>query len=98
MNPPIAIGFEATDEVDTAYRWYENQRVGLGEEFLAILLGQLERIQENPEAWAVVYRNIRACPLRRFPYVVYFRIRSDQIEVVAVQHAHRNPRAWRRRA
>ncbi len=89
---------EAVDEVDAAYAWYEDQRAGLGEEFLAAFVEQLERIQDNPEAWAVLYRKVRACPLRRFPYILYFRILPDRINVIAVQHGHRNPRAWRRRA
>lgn len=98
MTLPIDFSPKAVGEVDGAYLWYENQRVGLGEEFLSALLSQLERIQENPDGWAVLYRKIRACPIRHFPYVVYYRTSSDRINIIAVQHGHRNPRAWRQRA
>lgn len=98
MTLPIDFRLEAVNEVDATYLWYDEQRAGLGEEFLAALLDQLEQIQANPEGWASVYRKVRACPTRRFPYVIYYRILSDRINVVAVQHGHRNPRSWRRRA
>jgi hypothetical protein len=36
--------------------------------------------------------------LNRFPYVVYYRIAGDVVEVIAVQHGSRSPRGWRSRA
>ena len=98
MTLPIDFRLEAVDEVDAAYQWYQEQRAGLGEEFLAAFLKQLERIQENPEGSAVLYRRVRARSMRRFPYVIYYRLLFDRINVIAVQHGHRNPRAWRHRA
>jgi plasmid stabilization system protein ParE len=98
MTLPIDFRLEAVDEVDAAYAWYEEQRAGLGEEFLAAFLAQLERIQENPAGWAIRNRKVRACPMRRFPYVLYYRMLPDRINVIAVQHGHRNPHSWRRRA
>jgi plasmid stabilization system protein ParE len=98
MNLPVDFRLEAVEEVDAAFTWYEEQRPGLGEEFFTAFLERLDRIQENPEGWAVLYRKIRACPMRRFPYVIYYRVLPDRISVIAVQHGHRHPRAWRRRA
>ncbi len=98
MSLPIDFHLEAVDEVDAAFAWYDDQRIGLGEEFLEALLGRLEQIQESPEAWAVLYRKIRACPMRRFPYIIYYRVLADRINIIAVQHGHRNPKEWRRRA
>jgi toxin ParE1/3/4 len=98
MTLPIDFRLEAVEEVDTTFQWYEDHRAGLGEEFFAALLEQLDRIQENPEGWAVSYRKIRPCPTKRFPYIIYYRVLADRINVVAIQHGHRNPRAWRRRA
>jgi plasmid stabilization system protein ParE len=98
MTLPIDFRLEAVDEVDAAYRWYDEQRAHLGEEFLEALLKQINDIQARPEGWAVLYRKIRACPMRRFPYIIYYRVLPERINVVAVQHGHRSPRAWRSRA
>jgi plasmid stabilization system protein ParE len=97
MTVPINFRLEAVEEIDVTFQWYEEQRGGLGEEFFSAFLSQLDRIRENPEGGAVLYRKIRACPMRRFPYVIYYRVLPDEINVIAVQHGHRNPRAWRRR-
>jgi len=97
MTLPLDFRPEAVEEIDATFQWYEEQRAGLGEEFFSAFLQQLNRIQENPEGWAVLYRKVRACPMRRFPYVIYYRLLSDRINIIAVQHGHRHPRAWRRR-
>ena len=98
MTVPINFRLEVLDEIDGAIRWYEKQRVGLGDEFFSALLNQFDLIRENPEGWAILYRKVRACPMRRFPYVIYYRVQPDGVIVIAVQHGHRHPHAWRRRA
>jgi plasmid stabilization system protein ParE len=98
MTLPIDFRLEVLDEVDAAYQWYEQQRAGLGEEFLTALVDQIGLIEENPELFGVLHRKIRACALKRFPYVIYYRLMPDRIDVIAVQHGHRKPSAWRRRA
>ena len=32
--------------------------------------------------------------MRRFPFVVLFEYRRDDVEIVAVYHCRRNPRGW----
>ena len=98
MSLPINFRPEAVEEIDATTQWYDERRLGLGDEFFSALLQQFERIRENPEGWAILYRKVRACPMRRFPYVIYYRMQPDCINVIAVQHGHRHPRAWRRRA
>jgi len=96
----LAIDFrhEAIGEIDAAYEWYSEQHVGLAEQFLDALLKQFSEIQSTPARWAKLYRQIRACPMRRFPFVIYYQLFFDQVTIIAVQHGHRSPRAWRSRA
>ncbi len=98
MSHPLIISDEAGEEIDEIYNHYEHRKIGLGEQFLTALERQLTRIKENPELYAVLYKRTRCGFLRRFPYVVYYRIDVDSIVVIAVQHGHQNPRDWRRRA
>ena len=56
MSLPIVFEREVEADVDEAYHWYERQRPGLGEGFLAAVRATLDRIQVNPESHAVVYR------------------------------------------
>lgn len=97
MSLPLAYHPAVRAEIDEAYGWYERQRPGLGEEFLVVLRDYLDRIRLNPEMYGLVYRDVRAVPLRRFPYIVYYRAMPDRVIVMAVQHGKRHPRRWRSR-
>lgn len=53
MKPPILRPAAAAD-VEGAYRWYEEQRAGLGGEFLVAVQAGLELIAAHPLAAPVV--------------------------------------------
>jgi toxin ParE1/3/4 len=97
VKPPIFRPAAAAD-VEDAYRWYEAQQTGLGEEFLAAVRVVIESMMANPELFPVVYRETRRALLRRFPYGIYYRIVEDQIVVVACMHGRRDPRRWQSRS
>lgn len=97
MTLPLDFLPPVKEEIDQAYAWYQRQRQGLGEDYLAEVRRTLDQIQRQPLAWAVLYRGVRAALVRRFPYVVYFRDEPDRIVVIAVQHGHRHSRRWRSR-
>ena len=85
MKPPIFRPAAAAD-VEDAYRWYEDQRAGLGDEFLAAVSTVIESLVTYPERFPVVYRQTRRVNLRRFPYSLFYRIIDDQVIVVACMH------------
>ncbi len=87
----------AAADVEDAFVWYEKQRVGLGEEFLAAVSTALERILANPEQYPVVHRATRRALLTRFPYGLYYRVIEGQVVVIACIHAKRDPRRWQSR-
>ena len=93
MKPPILRAAAAAD-VEEAYAWYEAQREGLGDEFLAAVQAALESILHHPEAAPIVHREIRRVLLRRFPYGIHYRLIDDEVVVVACFHAKRHPRLW----
>ncbi len=69
--------------------WYEEQRAGLGAEFLAELTRAMQDLETDPERHAVYYRGFRRLLTRRFPYKVFYRIDGDRVVVFRVLHAHR---------
>ena len=96
MKPPI-VRPAASADVEDAYRWYEAQQTGLGEEFLAAANTVMESVVANPLQFPVIHRQTHRALFRRFPYGLYYRIVDDQIVVVACMHARRNPRRWQSR-
>ena len=88
----------AAADIEDAYHWYELQRPGLGEEFLAALSLTRDRVLEQPEAFPILDRNTRRALIpRRFPYGLFYRVYGDTIVIVACMHAKRDPRRWQRR-
>jgi toxin ParE1/3/4 len=56
-----------------------------------------DQIRNQPELFAQTYKSVRRSKLRRFPYVVYYRILDDRTEILAVLHGSRDSRIWQRR-
>jgi toxin ParE1/3/4 len=89
-------------EAANAALWYEEQREGLGGEFLDELRHSLERIRTAPASFSPLEyysgpHETRRCLFRRFPYLVVFVCRPDQVLVVAVSHVRQRPLYWLQR-
>jgi hypothetical protein len=90
---------EAELELIEAVLWYDDQRLGLGDEFA----WEFERVRhlicDAPQHWARLGfydgpHDVRQCFMRRFPYGVVFATRSDEVIIVAVAHMRRLPLYW----
>lgn len=97
MNYVLVFRPEVRKELDEAYGWYESQELGLGDDFLEQVDEALDRICQMTESYPAVYRDVRRAAIRRFPYIIYYRIVSSRVIVTAVFHGHRNPKAWQTR-
>jgi toxin ParE1/3/4 len=95
----IRILEEAEEELTSAALWYEKERAGLGEELLAEADRALTAIFETPLAWQTApgSKGARRFVLKRFPFVVYYFLRSDDIWIIAFAHTSRQPGYWHHR-
>jgi toxin ParE1/3/4 len=84
----------ALREMGEAHDWYELRSPGLGDEFLVATELQLKRLEQAPLLYAEVITGVRRALLPRFPYGVFYAVRSDLVHVLAVIHNARNPRRW----
>lgn len=98
MNYRLEFRPEASADIAEAFSWYEAQRPGLGVQFVAELDRTLHLVLTMPGAGRVVYRTLRRALTRRFPFVIYYRLEGDLVEVRGVLHTRRRPGTWRRRA
>jgi toxin ParE1/3/4 len=98
VNRPIALRPEAEADIESAQEWYNEHLAGLGDNFVEQVSETLEIIASAPERFAILWKQVRGFPLRRFPYVVYYRAHADRVEVLAVLHGRRDTSAWRDRA
>jgi plasmid stabilization system protein ParE len=77
--------------------WYEDQRRGLGAEFLADIQASLERAAANPRQCRRLRRKpeVRRILAVRFPYRIFFVLRPDAVVVFRVLHGARHEREWK---
>jgi len=87
----------AEADLQEAYDWYEERERGLGAEFLRRVDSCIQLICRHPEMYPAVYMDARQGVIRRFPYAVLYFREADDIVVIAVFHAARDPKVWKRR-
>jgi len=84
----------ATEELDDAALYYDQEQPGLGDRFLAAVEHASIQVGRTPMLYPAGQRGIRRCLLRRFPYVLLYSVEADYIYVIVVAHQHRKPGYW----
>jgi toxin ParE1/3/4 len=98
MSFGVVLRRQAQAEFDSAIDWYEQQRSGLGAEFAEQVQDAFDRIASMPEVHPPVYRDVRKALVRRFPHVIFYRVKDDRVVVLAVVHSKRDPEVWKSRS
>ena len=94
MKFHIEILQTATDDLQDSYDWYEEQRAGLGEQFITEVDEYIKLISKNPYQFAVQFSGkYRFALLRRFPFRIVYDIEENEnlVNVTAVFHTSRDP-------
>jgi plasmid stabilization system protein ParE len=97
MAAELILAPETEQDLDDAYSWYEEQRVGLGEEVLSCIDACIEAIRRTPKMYAVIYETYRRGLVRRFPYAVFYEYAEDTVTVYCVFNTSRDPDKWMKR-
>ena len=84
----------AEGELNDAIQYYENERAGLGANFLAEIRRCTAAILEFPEASPIIRGIIRRRLCDRFPYALLYFQQADQIRILAVMNLKRRPNYW----
>lgn len=85
----------AEGELIDAVAYYEEQRLGLGLEYLEEVEHAVNFLTKYPEAGSKIRGSIRRIALPKFPYSLLYRVlKNDQIRVLAVAHHKRKPQYW----
>ncbi|MBI3493585.1 MAG: type II toxin-antitoxin system RelE/ParE family toxin [Acidobacteria bacterium] len=90
---------EASAELEHAALWYEEERPGLGADFLDAVDATLDRIAKWPDA-APRVRGLpadvpaRQAPVSGFPYHIAYLVMPNAIRILAFAHDNREPGYW----
>jgi hypothetical protein len=82
----------AREEFRLAREWYLQLKVkGLGNRFAKSIKDTVTRIQSNPHAFAVRYKNVRIAHTDIFPYALHFYLDNNTIVITSIIFQGRNP-------
>jgi plasmid stabilization system protein ParE len=87
----------ASEELEAASSFYESRRPGLGDELADEIEDACLLLSEYPAIGRDADGIHRSIPLRRFPFMLFYRIRGTVVQIVAVAHKRKRPGYWRRR-
>ena len=79
-------------KLEAAAQWYEEQQVGLGEDFIYEFETLLKYIDQIPFAFPRAFGKYRQVMLKRFPFIILYKIESKTIEISNLIHAKQHPR------
>jgi plasmid stabilization system protein ParE len=79
---------KAERDVEKIWTWYENQKIGLGDEFIDELDEHINKYLTTFPKFAIIYKNRRALNLNRFPHKVIFIINETKYEVIILRVIH----------
>jgi len=99
MNRRLIIRPEAESDIIDAAVWYESREAGLGFEVAAEIRAAIKRAVEYPMAHMLLRKHpeVHRVLAQRFPYRIFYIVRSDAIVIFAVLHAARHDRKWQQR-
>ena len=97
MSLPVVLRVEAQTDFDEAFDWYDVRRPGLAADFAEAVQQVFDRISANPLLHAEVFQNVRKAVVHHFPYSIFYQVEPNQVLVLAVFHAKRDPRVWQAR-
>lgn len=76
---------------------YNLQKEDLGERFVKEIDKTITRINKNPFQFPKEKKKIRKAVVSNFPFIIFFYVVDNTINVFAVFHSSRNPMIWKKR-
>lgn len=93
----IKLHSEARKEFFEAADYYEDQVVGLGDDFIDEVEKVLDVIEQQPMSGTKITNTERRFLVSRFPYGVIYSVEAGQIVIFAVMNLKRKPGYWKSR-
>lgn len=84
----------ASQEVKGAIAWYRERDEATARAFVLEIDIAAERIAASPTRWPLLVGDLHRYLLKRFPFSVIYRVRHDEVQIIAIAHSRRQPGYW----
>jgi plasmid stabilization system protein ParE len=89
MNQQIVVHPAAEEEIDEALAWYAERSQIAARAFIHELISRCALRLGRLRTWPVSVGQIRRIVFPRYPFDLVFRLKDENIEIVAVAHHRR---------
>ncbi len=93
----IELSDEAEVDFEKSYEFYYEDSPKVADTFFKRINLGFKSINQNPESFPIVHKDVRKYVVKKFPFVIYYRIVDAKIQVIAIFHTSRNPEIWNER-
>ncbi|OHD13661.1 MAG: hypothetical protein A2086_01075 [Spirochaetes bacterium GWD1_27_9] len=99
MKYEILLSDESEIDVIESYSYFCSIDVKLGEKFIFEIDKALDFISENHSIFSPIYQNIRRYLVKKFPFIIYYKVDYVclEVKIIGILHASRNPEKWKKR-
>jgi plasmid stabilization system protein ParE len=81
---------EAREDLAEAFIWYESQKEKLGDELVDNVYEKINFITKHPYIYSIYHDEYRKAPVKKFPYYIFYKIKSVIISIVGIWHTSRD--------
>ena len=91
MSLLLVIEDKAAAEIADANNWYAQKSSVAAINFEREIVETVDRLKTNTIEHHQVIPGVRVCPLKTFPYNIYYRVQKEEntIQLIAVLHSQR---------
>jgi len=93
----IELSDEAEVDFDKSYEFYYEESPKVADTFFKRISLGFENIKQSPNTFPIAHKDVRKYVVKKFPFVIYYRIIDTVIQVIAIFHTSRNPEIWNER-
>ena len=88
---------DAQEDLYGAMDWYNAERAGLGNAFVAAVERTARMVADAPLLGTVIGKKLRRVLVPTLPYAVIYAVEPRTLWIIAVAHLRRRPTYWRDR-
>jgi len=93
----IELSDEAEEDFNNSYNFYAKESQKVADNFLKQVDSCFVQISKNPEGNTYAFGEIRKLVMKKFPFIIYYKVKETIIKVIAIFHSSRNPEIWKER-
>ena len=94
---PLRFHPEVADEIRKAKDWYGQRSEAVKGQLVSALRRAFQQLGNDASAGVNYLHGTRRLRLKKFPFILVYRIKGGATDIVALAHTKRRPGYWRQR-